>query len=157
VHGARTGHQVKTRAQRNEIRDNEIEDGDGWGSLLQMVRRAQFLQAAGYVALLIDLPAHGESRGTRITFGAIESSAIRATLEYLQQSAPGAKVAVVGVSLGAASLVLGGAVPVPAAVVVESMYPSLREAVAIGSRCALVRPVVFWPARSSGSFRSAWG
>lgn len=34
VHGARTGHQVKTRAQRNEIRDNRIEDGDGWGSLL---------------------------------------------------------------------------------------------------------------------------
>jgi hypothetical protein len=34
VHGARTGHQVKTRAQRNEIRDNKIQDGDGWGSLL---------------------------------------------------------------------------------------------------------------------------
>lgn len=34
MHGARTGHQVKTRAQRNEIRDNEIEDGDRWGSLL---------------------------------------------------------------------------------------------------------------------------
>lgn len=34
VHGARTGHQVKTRAQRNEIRDNRIQDGDGWGSLL---------------------------------------------------------------------------------------------------------------------------
>ena len=34
VHGARTGHQVKTRARHNEIRDNRIEDGDGWGSLL---------------------------------------------------------------------------------------------------------------------------
>jgi len=34
VHGARTGHQVKTRAQRNDIRDNNIQDGDGWGSLL---------------------------------------------------------------------------------------------------------------------------
>jgi Right handed beta helix region len=34
VHGARTGHQVKTRARRNEIRDNKIHDGDGWGSLL---------------------------------------------------------------------------------------------------------------------------
>ena len=29
VHGARTGHQVKTRARRNEIRDNKIQDGDG--------------------------------------------------------------------------------------------------------------------------------
>lgn len=34
VHGARTGHQVKTRARHNEIRDNRIQDGDGWGSLL---------------------------------------------------------------------------------------------------------------------------
>jgi hypothetical protein len=34
VHGARTGHQVKTRAQHNEIRENRIQDGDGWGSLL---------------------------------------------------------------------------------------------------------------------------
>lgn len=34
VHGARTGHQVKTRARRNEIRGNRIEDSDGWGSLL---------------------------------------------------------------------------------------------------------------------------
>ncbi len=34
VHGARTGHQVKTRARHNEIRGNRIRDGDGWGSLL---------------------------------------------------------------------------------------------------------------------------
>ncbi len=34
VHDARTGHQVKTRAQRNEIRENRIQDGDGWSSLL---------------------------------------------------------------------------------------------------------------------------
>jgi hypothetical protein len=34
VHGARTGHQVKTRAQRNEIRNNRIRDGDGWSSFL---------------------------------------------------------------------------------------------------------------------------
>ena len=34
VHGARTGHQVKTRAEHNEIRDNRIQDGDGWASLL---------------------------------------------------------------------------------------------------------------------------
>ncbi len=34
VHGARTGHQVKTRARRNEIRDNRIRDGDGASSYL---------------------------------------------------------------------------------------------------------------------------
>lgn len=34
VHGAQTGHQVKTRAQRNEIRNNRIRDGDGAASFL---------------------------------------------------------------------------------------------------------------------------
>jgi hypothetical protein len=34
IHGAETGHQVKTRARRNEIRDNWILDGDGAGSYL---------------------------------------------------------------------------------------------------------------------------
>lgn len=34
VHGARTGHQVKSRALRNEIRNNLIRDGDGASSYL---------------------------------------------------------------------------------------------------------------------------
>ena len=34
VHGAQVGHQVKTRATRNEIRDNRIRDGDGASSYL---------------------------------------------------------------------------------------------------------------------------
>jgi hypothetical protein len=34
VHGARMGHQVKTRATRNEIRNNRIRDGDGASSFL---------------------------------------------------------------------------------------------------------------------------
>lgn len=120
-------------------------------SRLQMVGRAQFLHAAGYTALLIDLPSHGESTGTRITFGATESSAIRATLKYLQQSAPGEKVAVVGVSLGAASLVLGGAVPVPAAVVVESMYPSRLASVSSTSGSSPQRGT--WPNTSAIAMR----
>lgn len=34
VHGAARGHQVKTRASRNEIRNNRIRDGDGASSFL---------------------------------------------------------------------------------------------------------------------------
>ena len=34
VHGAQTGHQVKTRARHNEIRNNRIRDGDGAASFL---------------------------------------------------------------------------------------------------------------------------
>src|SRR2546430_1265084 len=33
----------------------------------QMVERARFLKVAGYSVLLVDLPAHGESSGDRIT------------------------------------------------------------------------------------------
>jgi hypothetical protein len=55
VHGARTGHQVKTRARRNDIRGNRIRDGDGAGSFLldiaeggqAEVFRNRFQQSAG--------------------------------------------------------------------------------------------------------------
>lgn len=97
---------------------------------MQMLGRAKFLQEAGYTTLLIDLPAHGESTGDRITFGAAESAAVRASLGFLRRSAPGERVAVVGVSLGAASLVLAGVSGPLAAVVIESMYPTIGEAVA---------------------------
>jgi alpha-beta hydrolase superfamily lysophospholipase len=99
-------------------------------SRMQMVGRARFLQAAGYTTLLIDLPAHGESTGDRITFGARESAAVRASLDFLRRAAPGERLAVVGVSLGAASLLLAGAGGALAAVVIESMYPTIGEAVA---------------------------
>lgn len=119
-------------------------------SRLQMVERAKFLQAAGYTTLLIDLPAHGESAGNRITFGVNESAAVRAALEFLRESVPGERIAVVGVSLGAASLVLGGAAGVPVAAVVESMFPTIREAVAnrlemrLGSPGRVLAGLLLW-------------
>ncbi len=47
VHGARTGHQVKTRARQNVIRNNRIEDGDGWGSLLLDISEGGEAEVAG--------------------------------------------------------------------------------------------------------------
>ncbi len=96
----------------------------------QMLRRARFLLDAGYSTLLIDLPAHGESTGDRITFGARESVGVRAAVEFIRQELPGQRVGVIGVSLGAASTVLAGLQPAPNAVVFESMYPTIEEAVA---------------------------
>lgn len=97
----------------------------------QMLGRARFLQHQGYSVLLVDLPAHGESTGDRITFGADESQGVRVALAFLRgQLGPQEKVAVIGVSLGAAAFVLANIQPPPNAVVLESMYPTITEAVA---------------------------
>ena len=96
----------------------------------QMLARARFLAREGYAALLIDLPAHGESGGLRITFGAREAESVRAALAYLRQGWPGERIGVIGVSLGAAAAVLARPSPPPDALVLESMYPTIDEAVA---------------------------
>ncbi len=95
-----------------------------------MLGRAQFLHKQGFAVLLIDLPAHGESTGERITFGARESQGVQAALSFLARRQPGERIGVVAVSLGAASLALGQPQPAPAAVVLEAMYPTIDEAVA---------------------------
>jgi pimeloyl-ACP methyl ester carboxylesterase len=97
---------------------------------LGMLERARFLSRLGYTVLLIDLPSHGESSGSRITFGAREKDGASAALAFLAQQFPGERIGVIGVSLGAAALVLSHPQPAPAAVVLESMYPTIGEAVA---------------------------
>ncbi|WP_426208058.1 alpha/beta hydrolase [Massilia sp. TWP1-3-3] len=95
----------------------------------QMQDRALFLNRLGYSVLLIDLASHGESEGKRITFGAHEAHSVRAALAYLRRGLPGEKIAVIGVSLGAASVVLSTPGQGIDALVVESMYPTIDEAV----------------------------
>jgi fermentation-respiration switch protein FrsA (DUF1100 family) len=125
----------------------------------QMLGRARFLQAEGYSVLLIDLQAHGESSGERITFGAREGAGVLAALRYLRGKLPGEPIGVVGVSLGAASLVLSRPFPAPNAVVLESMYPTITEAIAdrlvmrLGAVGNLVAPLLWWqlPLRSGAA------
>jgi len=95
----------------------------------QMLARARFLQAAGYTALLIDLPGHGASPAPAITFGLREGAAVKASLDYLRREYPRQRIGVIGVSLGAASYVLCADCPRADAVVLESMYPTIEEAV----------------------------
>jgi fermentation-respiration switch protein FrsA (DUF1100 family) len=116
----------------------------------QMAARTAFLQAAGYSVLLIDLPAHGESHADRITFGANEARGVTAALEYLHKEFPGERVGAIAVSLGAASLVLAQPSPPLAAVVLESMYPTIEEAVAdrlqlhLGAWARPLAPALLW-------------
>lgn len=98
-----------------------------------MLGRARFLRRAGYSVLLVDLPAHGESVGNRITFGARESDGARAALAYLRRAMPAERVGAIGASLGGASLLLGRGEPAANgadAVVLEAVYPTIEEAIA---------------------------
>lgn len=96
----------------------------------QMLQRALMLHRQGRGALLIDLPGHGESGGAAITFGLRESDAVIAALDFFAREAPCERRGVIGVSLGAASTVLATDRPPLDAVVLESMYPTIDEAVA---------------------------
>jgi alpha-beta hydrolase superfamily lysophospholipase len=100
------------------------------GDRRDMADRARFLNAQGYAVLLIDLPGQGASTASSVTFGLREADGVRAALEELRRRAPGQRIGVIGVSLGAASLVLCRDCPPVDAVVLESMYPTIEEAVA---------------------------
>jgi pimeloyl-ACP methyl ester carboxylesterase len=95
----------------------------------QMAQRALFLNRLGYTVLMIDLASHGESEGKRITFGALEAHSVRAALVYLRRALPGQKIGVIGVSLGAAAVVLSKPGKMIDALVVEAMYPTIEDAV----------------------------
>jgi fermentation-respiration switch protein FrsA (DUF1100 family) len=116
----------------------------------QMAARARFLAAAGHAVLLIDLPAHGESAGQRITFGVREAACVHAALDHLRRVLPGERIGVIGVSLGAASFVLSGAGPTVHAAVLESMYPTIEDAVAnrlairFGATGRWLSPLLLW-------------
>jgi len=114
-------------------------DGVGRGGVLllhgnrsdrrQMAARARFLHEQGYAVMLIDLPGQGASTSPAVTFGLLEAEGVRAALEALRRRVPGKRIGVIGVSLGAASLVLCKDCPPVDAAVLESMYPTIEEAV----------------------------
>jgi dienelactone hydrolase len=99
------------------------------GNRLQMLARARWLQREGIASLLIDLPSHGESSGERIGFGRLEAPAVDAALAWLRQRLPGERIGAIGVSLGGASLLFAQRRPELDALVLESVYPTLEDAV----------------------------
>ncbi|MCP4349851.1 MAG: alpha/beta fold hydrolase [Desulfobacterales bacterium] len=95
-----------------------------------MAGRAKFLHANGYSVLLFDFQAHGESEGDHITFGCSESRDARAAVNFMRSEYPLQPVAVIGQSLGAASCLIGDS-PINAdTLILESVYPTIEEAVA---------------------------
>lgn len=113
-----------------------------------MSARARFLNAAGYGVLLFDFQAHGESPGSRITFGHLEGRDARAAVRLVRERMPGERVGVVGVSMGGAAALLAEPPLGADALVLEMVYPTLEEAVAdrlkirLGSLGGLLSPLL---------------
>lgn len=96
---------------------------------LEMLGRARFLNDQGYGVLLVDLQAHGETAGGRITFGFRESEDVKAAVAYLRNNFPHERIAAIGVTLGAAAILLANPPPKLDALVLESLHPTFEEAV----------------------------
>ena len=115
-----------------------------------MTARARVLNEAGFAVLLLDLQAHGESEGDRITFGYREARDVTAAIERLALLAPGERIGVLGVSLGAAAAVLSDARSRYSALALESLYPTIEEAAAsrlrmrLGTVGAWLAPLLLW-------------
>jgi alpha-beta hydrolase superfamily lysophospholipase len=98
-------------------------------SRIEMVRRAPFVHAAGWNALLIDLRHHGASGGEATTFGVKEKEDVKAAARFARERSPG-PVVEWGVSLGAASVMLAAAEDGEVAgVICDSSFRSLPDTV----------------------------
>jgi hypothetical protein len=98
-------------------------------SRVEMVRRAPFVHAAGWNALLLDLRHHGGSGGEATTFGAKEKEDVKAAIRIARERSPG-PVVLWGVSLGGASVVFAAAEdPEVAGVICDSSFRSLDDTV----------------------------
>jgi len=97
-----------------------------------MLARAAFLHAAGFTVLAPDFQAHGESPGAHETYGALERHDVQAGLAFLRACAPipDVRVGVIGISMGGAAVLLDDGPIRPDAVVLESVYPTIHQAVA---------------------------
>lgn len=127
------------------------------GSRLDMLSRAEFLHRLGYSVLLMDFQAHGESPGSKITFGHLESLDVEAALRFLNDRYPGEKIGVIGTSMGAAAMVLTVHRAKVQAVVLESMYPTIDQATEDRLRLYLGRMGIVFAPLLTGQLRLRLG
>jgi uncharacterized protein len=104
---------------------------------LSMIRRARLLSAEWFSVLLFDFQAHGESSGTRITFGQREGEDAESAVAYVQQRLPQERIGAIGTSLGGAAALLAPRPLAVNALVLESVYSDIRPAITNRMRAAL--------------------
>jgi alpha-beta hydrolase superfamily lysophospholipase len=98
---------------------------------------AEWFAGQGYAVLTIDLRGHGRSSNAPCGFGWSESRDVRAGFAWLKQQQAGAKVGIIGISMGGAAALLGPNGPVPAdAMVLQAVFSNIHHA--IRNRIALL-------------------
>jgi dipeptidyl aminopeptidase/acylaminoacyl peptidase len=98
----------------------------------QLLPEAQALVQHGYGVLLLDWRAHGESDGTRTTWGAAEIRDFEAGIDFVasRPEVDTARIGAIGFSMGATIVALAAERdPRIRAVVLEGMYGSLEDMV----------------------------
>jgi pimeloyl-ACP methyl ester carboxylesterase len=120
----------------------------------QMVPVARVFAREGFTQLLFDFEAQGESEGDRISIGFRESDDARAALEFMRREAPGEKVGAIGRSMGGAAALLGKGPLEVDALVLESVYPDIEQAIAARieyhsarALAAPLAPLLLWQLR----------
>jgi pimeloyl-ACP methyl ester carboxylesterase len=98
------------------------------GSRRSMIPRARLLASNGFSSVLIDLHAHGESDGSRITLGDRERESVRSAVHFARAAYPNQPIAVLGVSLGGAAAALALPLPIDA-LVLEPVFPDVESAI----------------------------
>ncbi|MER0202904.1 MAG: alpha/beta hydrolase [Nitrosomonas sp.] len=117
---------------------------------MEMLSRARFLKDQGYSVLFIDLQAHGETAGDHITFGLREAENVEAAVAFLRKTFPAERMGAIGASLGAAAVVLAQQNLKLDAVILESLHPTLEEAVDnrlklhFGDQGSILLPLMLW-------------
>ncbi len=100
------------------------------GSREIAARNAEWFASQGYATLAIDFRGHGGSSMRPRSFGWHEALDAHAAFHWLKRRQQGAKIAVIGVSMGGAASLLGRSGPVPAdALVLQAVYPDMGRAI----------------------------
>jgi uncharacterized protein len=94
----------------------------------QMIARARLLRAHGFAVLLYDARGHGESAGSRVSFGRHETRDLLGALDYVR-SRGAAEIGCLGASQGGATIALAAAQLRDVRwVVLEGVFPDLTTA-----------------------------